>query len=376
MRVVLALLLLAPLRAQEPPAWKTIELGLELRFPRDHGSHPEYRTEWWYLTGLLEDEAGARFGFQFTVFRRGLQPGAPRAEESPLRARQVFAGHLALSEVARGQTRFAERLQRNSPLATAAEGDLALALGDWSLRRAADDELALVAADPEQAFGFDFRLRPEKPLVLHGERGYSRKGPEPGNASAYVSWPRLALTGRLTLDGRALRVHGGAWYDHEFGSGVLPEGTRGWDWFGLRLDDSGDPPGAGGRELMLFVLRGPDGVPREASAATLVERDGTTRGFAQAQFTLTSHALWQSPTSGASYPARWTIALPAAGLRLEIAPLVPDCELESHATGISYWEGPVTVSGVERRIDGTESGLAGRGYAELTGYAGSLAGRF
>lgn len=368
---LLALLLLAPGRAQESPPWRTVEPGLALTFPRDHGSHPGYRTEWWYLTGLLEDDSGARFGFQFTVFRRGLQPGEPRAEESPLRARQVFAGHLALSVIAGGRTRFAERLQRSSPLATASESDLALLLGDWSLRREADDELRLAAADPEQAFGFDFRLRPEKPLVLHGEHGYSRKGPEPGNASAYVSWPRLALAGRLTLEGRAIEVHGAAWYDHEFGSGVLPEGTQGWDWFGLRLEGA-----AGGRELMLFVLRTPDGTPTEASAATLVERDGTTRTFGRAQFTLRADARWDSPRSGAHYPARWTIAIPEAGLRLELAPLVPDCELASRTTGVSYWEGPVEVRGVETGSGGSETSVTGQGYAELTGYAGSLAGRF
>lgn len=365
MRAVLFGFLLAAVAPQEAPEWKSIEPGLVLAFPADHGAHPAYQTEWWYLTGQLEDESGARFGFQFTVFRRGLQPGAPRAKESPLRARQVFAGHLALTDVARAETRFAERLQRNSPLARAAEGELEVVLEDWSLRRGARDELRLVAADPERAFGFELALRPAKPLVLHGAGGYSQKGGAAGNASAYVSWTRLALEGTLVLDGAERNVHGAAWFDHEFGSSVLPEGTDGWDWFGLQLDQPD------GRELMLFVLRDARGEPIEASAATLVERDGRARALGRADFTLIPGASgpetrWTSPKTGATYPARWTIVIPEAELRLELAPLVSDCELVSRTTAISYWEGPVAVTG----------SATGRGYAELTGYAGSLSGRF
>src|SRR5262249_17402751 len=159
---------------------------------------------------------------------------------------------------ARGTTRFAERLERGSPLAHASESDLDVALDDWSLVRGEHDELHLTApdaaaTDAEHAFGYEFALRPSEPLVLHGERGLSRKGPEAGNASAYVSWTRLALTGKLRLDGAERSVHGSAWYDHEFGSSVLSDGTQGWDWFGLQLED--------GRELMLFVLRDEDGAP-------------------------------------------------------------------------------------------------------------------
>jgi predicted secreted hydrolase len=354
---------LALLCAPQDSGWKRIEPGLTLVFPADHGAHPGYKTEWWYLTGHLEDEQGARFGFQFTIFRRGLDSREPREGELPLRAHDLYAGHLALTDVARGETRFAERLRSSSPLARAAQGELDLALEDWSLVRDEEGELKLAGADPARAFGLELLLRPTKPLVFHGEGGYSKKGGEPGNASAYVSWTRLALEGSLQLDGTRKTVHGSAWFDHEFGSSVLEEGVVGWDWFGLQLDD--------GRELMLFVLRGEAGEPSTASAATLVARDGTTLSLKSTEFTLHPTAAWKSPKSGASYPARWTIAIPAEGLELELTPLVANCELDSSATRVTYWEGPLEVRG-----GGKGGTVAGRGYAELTGYAGSMSGRF
>jgi predicted secreted hydrolase len=352
-------LVLVLLALQDAPGWKRVEPGLLLAYPADHGSHPEYRTEWWYVTGHLEDDRGARFGFQLTVFRRGMEPGGPRPGESPLRARDVYAGHLALTDVAAGETRFAERLARPSPLAGATLGALDVTLADWSLARGAGDELCLAAGDRTQGFALARALAPQKPLGLHGSGGYSAKGGAPGNASAYASWPRLAATGTLALDGGSRAVRGSAWFDHEFGTTVLPDGVVGWQWFGLQLDD--------GRELMLFVLRDAEGKATEASAASLIERDGRVRALARDAFTLEASATWTSARTGGVYPARWTLAIPSAELALELAPLVADCELVTTATtGIAYWEGPVAVTG----------SASGRGYAELTGYAGSLSGRF
>lgn len=352
---LLALALLGPL-AQD--GWRRVEPGLVLEFPRDHGAHLDTKIEWWYLTGELEDESGARFGFQYTLFRRGLDARAAQPGDSPLRARHAYAGHLALTDVAAGKTRFAQRLARSSPLAHAAEGRLELVLEDWQL---AGDErgLALHAGDAGQGFAYALALVPEKPLVRHGEQGYSRKGDDPGNASAYVSWTRLAVTGTLVVDGKERTVRGGAWFDHEFGSGVLEQGTVGWDWFGLRLDD--------GRELMAFVLRDAEGRPRRASGGTLVERDGTARPFGVEAFTVTSESTWTSPVSGARYPSRCRVSLPAHGLELVVEPLVEACELaDAGATGVVYWEGPVAVTG----------SVTGRGYVERTGYAGTMTGRF
>ena len=187
----------------------------------------------------------------------------------------------------------------------------------------------------------------------------SRKGDEPGNASAYLSWTRLSVSGTLGLDGVADAVRGTAWFDHEWGTSQLGEGVVGWDWFALQLDD--------GRELMLYLLRREDGSPAAVSAGTLVAADGTSRSLSLADFAVEVTDRWRSPHTGAEYPAGWRVRVPSAALDLRVAPPVPDCELDTSASvDVTYWEGPVRFSGSH----------AGGGYVELVGYAGSLAGRF
>lgn len=195
--------------------------------------------------------------------------------------------------------------------------------------------------------------------MLHGERGYSRKGADPGNASIYSSWTRLAAHGRVRVGGRERKVSGEAWYDHEWGTSQLGQGVVGWDWFSLRLAD--------GRELMLYRLRRADGSAEPFSAGTLVEADGSSRALALADFSIEPLGTWRSPRSGGAYPAGWRLGVPGAKLELELRPLLADCELDtSSSTGVVYWEGPVRAAGT----------VAGEGYVELTGYAGDLAGRF
>ena len=346
-------------QSEADDGWQRVLPGLALEFPRDHGAHPAHRIEWWYLTGNVESEDGRRFGYQFTVFRRGMALEAAGGDASPLRARQIYAGHLALTDASAGRTVFAERLRRaGTPLAQASQGDLDVVLEDWSLRRGAGDRLQLAAGDAALRIALELELVPAKPLVLHGQRGYSAKGSDPGNASAYTSWTRLATNGTLQLGDEELLVRGETWFDHEYGTSVLSDGVEGWDWFGLQLED--------GRELMAFVLRRADGSRDPASAGTLVARDGSTRALGPDDFALEPLARWTSERSGAGYPARWRLAIPSEGIELEITPLVADCELGTRSTGVAYWEGPVDVTG----------SVGGRGYAELTGYADSMAGRF
>ncbi len=355
-----ALVLVLATPAATAAEWARIAAPLALVFPRDHGSHPVFRTEWWYVTGQLADPSGRRLGFQLTFFRRGLDPLPPAPGSSALRARQVLAAHLAVAEIGERTMRFAERVRRIAAgLAGASEDDLDVFLDDWQMRRLASGVITLDAGDRDGGLALTLELRPEKPLVLQGEGAVSRKGPESGNASAYVSFTRLAARGRLTLDSRERSVQGEAWFDHEWGSSRLGYDVVGWEWLGLRLAD--------GRELMLYRLRTAGGGAATESAATVVEGDGSVRHLASGEFTLEPLSWWTSPRNGARYPARLHVRVPGVGLDLEVRPEVADAELDARAsTGTVYWEGPVAVTGT----------TPGEGYAEFTGYAGRVAGLF
>lgn len=346
--------------ARGDDGWVRIEGPPALELPRDHGAHPEVRTEWWYLTANLADGEGRQYGVQVTFFRHGLDPSPPSPGDSPLRARHALAAHLAVAEIDAGRFRHAERVRRaDGLLAGFAADGLRLWLGSWTLDRRADGAIAASAADPATGIAVELRYRPAKPLVLQGDRGYSRKGSEPGNASAYLSWSRLEVDGWLELDGRRLEVAGAGWMDHEWGTSQLGEGVVGWDWFSLRLE--------GGRELMVYRLRREDGSPDPHSSGSLVLPDGSTRALHVDEVRLEVTGSWASPATGAVYPSGWRVRVPSEGIDLVVTPRLPNAEVDGTAsTGVVYWEGPVAVAGSHR----------GEGYAELTGYAGSLAGRF
>lgn len=352
---------LASLREPAPTKgeWKRIEPGYVPAWPRDHGVHEEYRTEWWYATGEVEGANGAHFGVQLTIFRQGTDP-TPLAEgESPLRVKHAYAGHFVVVDLESGKLLVAERARRTTPgLARASVETLDVALEGWTMRFDGS-ELRLVADDRERGIAIDLALKPDKSLVMHGKDGISRKGDGAGLASAYMSWTRMSARGSLACDGARHDVKGSFWFDHEWGTTQLGAGVVGWDWFGLRLDD--------GRELMLYRLRHADGSVEAASSATLVEKDGTSETIAVAELDCAPISTWKSPRSGAVYPSRWRVHSPERGLDLTIAAKVEDCELDARdSTGVVYWEGPVEVTG----------SVHGAGYGEFTGYAGSLARRF
>jgi predicted secreted hydrolase len=354
------LLTLAGFGRASEPGWLRITAPPPLSFPRDHGAHPEVQTEWWYLTANLVDDEGRRYGVQVTFFRYGIDPSKARPGQAPLRARHALAAHVAVAEVDAGRFRRAERVWRaNGGFAGFNTDDVGVWLGDWTLERRDGDGLGARASDRATGVVIDLHYRPTKPLVRHGVDGYSRKGADPGNASAYVSWTRLHVSGTLTLDGRELQVAGGGWFDHEWGSSQLGEGVVGWDWFSLRLAD--------GSELMVYQLRRHDGSADPFSSGTLVHPDGSTRRLAVDEVELEPTGSWTSPDSGGEYPSGWRVRLPSDDLDLEVEPLLRAAELDGRgSTGVVYWEGPVRVSGSH----------SGEGYAELTGYAGSMAGRF
>ena len=324
-------------------------------FPADHGAHPEYRNEWWYVTGNLDAENGDRFGFEVTLFRIALSRAV---EESPSswRGRQLYMGHFALTDVARRDFHVNERFARGAlGLAGAADDPLRVWLEDWEFRQEADVFFLQAAAD---GVALNLQLVAEKPPVLNGVDGLSQKSPEPGNASYYYSMTRLATSGEVRLGNRSVTVEGSAWLDREWGSSALAANQVGWDWFALQLDD--------GTELMYYQIRRVGGEPSPTSAGTFVAADGSWRALAAGDVSIDVEDFWESPLGG-RYPNRWRLSVPSEGLSLNVVPVLPDQELDA---SVRYWEGAVDVRGRK-----AGRALSGRGYVELTGYAESAANR-
>jgi predicted secreted hydrolase len=346
-----------------PPATPGFAQALQPRtfsFPADHGPHPEFRQEWWYLTGNLDAADGQRFGFELTFFRFALAPPAVQstAGHSAWRARELYLAHFAITDVARAQFHAQEKRARAALTLAGAEAEpLRVWIDDWSLEAApAHGPWHLHAAQP--GYELDLELTAQGPPVLNGAAGLSRKADEPTAASYYYSIPRLAVRGQLRRAGQALAVAGSAWLDREWGSGALGATQRGWDWFGLQLSD--------GSALMFYALRDRDGRRDAHSAGTFIAADGAVRPLASAEVAITPGASWTSPRGGV-YPAAWRIAVSALGLELRVRPVLADQELDSTPR---YWEGAVDVSGTRRG-----QALGGRGYVELVGYAQERAPR-
>lgn len=345
----------------DPPGFLAARPGYLWQFPRDHGAHPGYRTEWWYYTGHLESDQGELFGYQLTFFRVALSP-SPAPRTSAWAADTVYFAHFALTDGPGRRFHYRERAQRGAlGLAGAAADRLHVWVDDWQATAQGED-IRLTAQD--EGLALDLTLTPLKPPVLHGDGGYSRKAAGTDHASLYYSLTRLATRGTLTINGRRLQVTGESWMDREFSSSQLAPHQAGWDWFALQLDD--------GAELMLYHLRLTDGGVDAASSGTYVDPQGRSRHLAREDFRITATGHWRSAMSGARYPAAWEICLPALGYELSLTPTLPDQELRTTgSTRITYWEGQVRVRG---RLK--DAPVTGRGYVELTGYAGPLGGRF
>lgn len=327
-----------------------------LVFPRDHGPHPAYRHEWWYITGHLFDDRSRHHGFQVTLFRFNVAPGADTDRPSAWASDQLWMAHFAITDSAGGEYHHFERLSRGALGLAGGQADpFRIWLEDWTLK-AADDSpgpfpMRVRFRDGDTAL--TLRLESEKPLVLQGDEGYSQKGPEAGNASRYFSWTRLAAEGELRLEGEVRPVQGQAWKDREWGTSALSEDHAGWDWFSVQLDD--------GHELMFYHLRLEDGRVDPISKGLWVDPEGNTRRLGLDDVSLRATDHWQSPDGRAEYPAGWRLEMPNASLRLTLTPTVADQELRGGA--FRYWEGALRVTGEHA---GREVG--GWGYAELTGY--------
>jgi predicted secreted hydrolase len=320
-----------------------------LVFPADHGPHPDYRTEWWYYTGNLTTADGRHFGYQVTFFRMALVPDAPR-RLSAWATTQVYMAHFAVTDTAGRRFFPSHRLARGAVgLAGASAHPFRVWTDDWSVEGL--DPMRVRASEGEVAI--DLALESGKPVVLQGDRGLSRKGPEEGNASYYYSLTRMPTRGSLRLGADRFAVQGLSWMDREWSTSSLGDAV-GWDWFALQLGD--------GRDLMFYRLRRSDGSTEPVSGGALIDANGASQPLAADDVRIEVLEHWTSPRGGTRYPARWRLAIPREGLALEILPRIADQEQREP---IRYWEGAVVARGSDRGRP-----IAGQGYVELVGYAG------
>lgn len=319
-------------------------------FPADFGSHPRFRTEWWYVTGWLTTRGGQPLGFQITFFRT--KPRIDDANPSSFAARQLLIAHCAISDPKRGQLWQDQRIRRAGfGLAQATEGDTNVSIDNWLLRRDAGVYVAKIAAED---FSMDLQLYESQPPLLNGPSGFSRKGPAISAASYYYSLPHLRVAGTIARKGGTDAVAGEAWFDHEWSSEYLDSEAVGWNWIGINLDDGG--------ALMAFSIRGSHGEQHWAGA-TLRDPDGRVQVLQAADVNFQPRRRWVSPRTGVVYPVAWTVH---AGTReIDIEPLFDNQENDTRlSTGAIYWEGAV------RALAGGR--IVGRGYLELTGYGERL----
>jgi predicted secreted hydrolase len=335
-----------------------------LQFPEDHGAHPGFRTEWWYYTGNLQTARQRSFGFQVTVFRRRIRPPETRQAwpdpASRWRTQQIYLGHVAVTDIAGGRHVFSESIARGA-LGLAgvrqSKDHTSVFLDKWSIDiRTGCHRLQVAATD----VSLDLRLKPVKPPVLHGDQGYSRKGDSAERASCYYSYTRLQTAGTIRLGEEVFSLSGNSWMDHEYSTASLQPGISGWDWFSLQLDN--------GTEVMIYLLRREDGTLHPASSGTLVGAGGRSIHLAASDFEVEVLDYWTSPESKATYPSGWSVRVGDGAIDITVSASVADQELRTGpSTGVTYWEGSVSASG-------TAAGrtVEGKGYVELTGYAGGM----
>ena len=351
-----------------------------LRFPRDHGSHPDLRTEWWYITGHL-DAAGAPWGFQLTFFRSRVE--GTQGMRSAFAAKQLLFAHAAVTDVRGRRQLHDQRIARAGfGLAHASESDTDIRLQDWSLVRRdaarSPDEIERAGGntlgstfgntDMERSryeaqiispgFSLQLQFNSTQPLILQGQQGLSRKGPDPEQASYYYSQPQLSVSGSITVGGKRIVASAGtgrAWMDHEWSETLMHPEVVGWDWIGMNLNDGG--------ALTAFRLRRADGSAVWAGGS-LRAAGQATRVFSASEVAFVPERFWTSAASGVRYPVQWQVQTPAGVF--QVRALLDNQELDSSSsTGSIYWEG---LS--ELRNPAGET--VGQGYLELTGYGKPL----
>jgi predicted secreted hydrolase len=338
--------------------------GYAYHFPRDHGSHDEFHTEWWYYTGHLRTHDGRQFGYELTFFRRSIDNESARINPSQWAIRHLYLAHFALSDHTHRTFRYAEKISRAGLGKAGADADR---LHVWIDRWTAESPPLQPSHHRLEASSHEFSIQvdldSQKLPIIHGQDGVSRKGKDPHQTSHYYSMTRLATAGILMVDGERMPVTGMSWMDHEFGSGVLGDDQIGWDWFSVQLDNQ--------IEVMLYLLRRRDGTVDPVSSGTLILPDGRTQYLFLADFQVQALDHWDSPSSGAHYPSRWSISIPKIDLTLYVNVRQENQELiTTKSTQVTYWEGAVSISGTLKKHP-----VSGQGYVELTGYAEPFSSR-
>jgi len=329
-------------------------------FPRDHGPHPGFRTEWWYFTGNLEDASGRRFGYQFTIFRSALHPpDSATARDtsgnarSDWRADDIYMAHFTVTDAKEGHFIARDRFARAAlGLAGAQAQPLRVWLEDWRVESTGESAFPVRLVAFADSIAIDLVLDQGKPVVLNGVNGLSQKSAAPGNASYYYALTRMPTRGTVTIAGRSAKVSGFSWLDREWSTSALAPGVVGWDWFSIQLSDD--------TELMVYRLRRADGSTDPFSGGTFISKTGEPIILSAEDIVLEQRSAWRSPLDGTMYPARWRIAVPHLGIRLETEPVLPDQELN---VAVRYWEGAIVARGTSHG-----QAVTGRGYMELTGY--------
>ncbi|NOY62009.1 MAG: carotenoid 1,2-hydratase, partial [Gammaproteobacteria bacterium] len=322
--------------SDEEDGFKRVLKPRTFSFPLDHGPHPDYKTEWWYVTGNLETEQGRRFGYQLTLFRVGLVADTA-VRESAWGSSEVYMGHFALTDHKNSQFHSFERFSRAALGLAGAQSSnenqpFKVWLEQWRIEGSANEFLPLTLNATAENVSIAFTLNSDKPIVLQGDRGLSQKSADPGNASYYYSMTHMPTHGTITIDGESFTVDGNSWLDREWSTSALGENQAGWDWFALQLSD--------GRDLMFYRLRNKDGSTDPFSTGSLVAADGTVTRLTRDDVKLTIEDKWQSPKTQTAYPIHWRLQLAKYNLDLSVKAIQPNQEM---LLSVQYWEGAVDV---------------------------------
>lgn len=360
MRILLLILLLINIGvAEDKPVFAYAKAGKALSFPYDHGNHPNFKIEWWYLTGHLYS-GEKRFGFESTFFRLAQRPDVAQPTGAAFETDQIYMAHMAITDLNKKTFYHEERLNRQGWNAYSKVGDLDTRNGNWALKRSSDNVLNLEGS-VQSKVRFSLILNPEKEHVIFGENGVSKKGSKPGSASYYITWPRLKTSGTVQINGETFQVEGSSWMDHEISSSQLDDDQTGWDWVSIQFED--------GREMMAYMLRLKQGGYSKYSKMVWIDKDGTLTHQDPKDFSWQPDGVWTSPDTGAKYPINpsFTTIDPQTQKKVtfEVRPLMKEQEMSGKLGGVPYWEGACDV------IDqaGKKVGVA---YLELAGYVDGL----